>query len=279
MGFLKYTLIMILASAAFAGEGISIKYKTDAVITMKSKLKIESNQIIENDKCYYESVINYNMVNPNIPGKPFDIISEEIIRLDLGVIWDLNSGSKTYGEKEISSIFSLGSKKTDDIYSWSFDISPKKKKKKISGYKCQRYDGEIIGVNKGDPADSVLITVEYWSSIDTTIAAEISEFYSAYADGAGVISIWVRPQYATFMKEGYGDQIEKLFDLLGENSGFPMLIKVDIERTLIEGMTYEEYSGNSGRWKVFQMTDKVKSVKHEKTDDDIFEIPEDFTKR
>ena len=279
MRYFKYTFLILLASTAFAQEGVVIKYKTDAVITMRDKFKIKSTQIVENGKCYDKSIMNYDMVNPNIPGKPFDIISEAIIHLDPGVVWDLNSGSKTYGEKEISALYEPDPGDKDSIYNWSFDVSPKKKRKKISGYKCSRYDGNIIGLNKSDPADSVLIFIEYWAAVDTMIGVEISDFYSDYADKAGIKPIWVRPQYATLMKEGYGSQIEKLFDLLRANPGFPLLIKLDIERSLIEGMTYKEYSGNSGRWKVFQMTDKVDDITREKIDDIKLEIPEGFTKR
>jgi len=273
------TIIIALSSVyQIAGADVVVKYKSKAEITNRILLKTESAYYIKGDKNYSELKTNFSA--PKESGTPFDIISKGITRLDRGIHWSLLSSK--YSEETIASMHdSIGQA---GEYNWTFNVTPISDKDKIKKFTCFGQIGKAVGVGINDPADTVYLTFEQWSTDDTSSGRELMSYEDSFTKASAIHKMWSQEHIATYLEKGYGAQFEKLSDLMGERRGISIKSFFQIERTIL----YDEASNrkgtgkhpkDGGNWKLFSMTNELVSIEDKKIDSDKFEIPANYEKK
>lgn len=274
-------IIAFFCLSVLASADVTVKYKSEAKITNKAVLKIESNYIIKENKSYCELKSNFSM--PGGGGTPFDISSKSITRLDKGVRWSLLGSA--YSEETITSMHdSMG---LADEYNWTFNLSPIADQKKIRKFECYGQIGKAVGVSKVDPADTVFLTFEQWATEDTLGATELFAYEDSFAQQSGTHKMWSQEHVSTYLEKGYGTQFGLLSDLLAQRRGLPVQSYFQIEQTVLynnsDGAPKRRGTGirpeNGGYWKIFSMTNELVSIENKNIDDKKFEIPANYKKK
>jgi hypothetical protein len=269
------TAVLVFQQCALAD--VIIHYKSDIKVAQSRQYNTSGSYNISGDKNYSESTTKFSMLN--IPGTPFNIISKRIYRLDKGTCQTLLADSK-FSESSIKSQHDSIEQIVD--YSWTYNVTPIDGKKKINKYQCLGQIGKAVGINSANPADSVYITFEQWSSEDTITGAEFKQYQNRFSQVIGVHKMWAQDHLATFLESGYGRQFEKLSDLFIINSGIPIKIAVQIERTILPDDTNKGRwikPNEGGNWKLCSIKYEVTALEVKKIDESKFEIPANYEKK
>jgi hypothetical protein len=281
---MKMWLLLIMGIGflfAAASADTIVRYKSVAEVTKSMVYDAKVIYNISGDKNYIETTTKFSM--KNIPGNPFNIISQNITRLDKGLRWSLFSGS-TYSEETLITIHS--SLKQITGYAWTFESALMDDKKKINKFQCIGAKGKAVGVSSSDPADTVFITMEQWSAEDTSMAAELLAYQNSYQRVAETNRLWAQEHLSTFLENGYGDQFGKLFDMMNTERTIPIQTTFKIERTVLYDDTQNSSGGKDnkigqkpegvGYWPLLIMTNELMEIKNKKIAADKFEVPADF---
>ena len=273
-------LILVLAATAILFQSgladVIVRYKSEVLIAQSRQYKTSGSYNISGDKNYSESTTRFSMLN--VPGTPFNINAKRIYQLDKGTCWTLLPDSK-YSEESIKSQHSSIEQTVD--YTWTYVVDPAEGKK-INKFQCLGQTGKAVGINLKDPADSVFITFEQWSSEDTIIGVEFNQYQKRFSQVAGTHRMWAHDHLSTFLESSYGGQFENLSDTFVNCSGIPIKINVQIERTVLpddsdKGKNVKPKEG--GNWKLGLIKYEVTDIENTDIKNHQFEIPSGYQRK
>jgi len=276
--------VLVLICVCFLGPiapaDVIVRYKAESQLTNTMAHNIDITYNISGDKNYIDRDTKISLLN--MPGTPFNVTSEAIVRLDKGVRWSL-IGNKSYTEETLKSLPDSSSPPVS--YSWTYDVSPIGDTLKIKNFQCFGQIGRAIGVRDDYRIDTVLITFEQWLTADTLIGAELISYQEKFSQISGVHKMWSLEHIATYLREGYGQQFEKLSDLMEKQGCMSMKTGAKIEKTILydgdEGQRQKmgKRPDDGGYWKLFSMENEIESLKIKKVDAKKFEIPSNRKKK
>lgn len=144
-------------------------------------------------------------------GKPVE--TGTIVRLDKELVWTLDPKKETYqemtfaeyremlkkalaegqqpeeGDEEAAAADSVG----EEMYEWTTSDKSDPNPKTINGWTCRNLRWEILGVNKHNENDKVLMVIDLWNSEEISGTAEIADFNLRYFKALGLDEIALTP--------------------------------------------------------------------------------------
>jgi hypothetical protein len=261
------------------GYGGSVAFDEDCIYHIKGDKNYETHN---------------TWVNLEIPGYfwiDFKIGSANIIRLDQDLRWTLNDYIKTYSVSDLISPHMPSQKVYEEManYNWTYEVTPIEKQKKMLKMLCNGQIGTVIGASKNNPSDTIFITYERWSPIDTIIGSEITDYQVNYSKRVGVHKLWALEVFASYLEKQYSSQLEQLSNKMDQLKGFPIKSIVTVERSINLDSKSESTSQKAkksddekpqknGRWLTIVVTNEVTKLEQKPIDDSKFEIPADYKK-
>jgi hypothetical protein len=212
-----------------ANEGTTIEYYSGDMHTSESTTKWTSG-----------------MMKTMSGGKPVE--SSTIVRLDKQLVWTINPKDKTYTEMTFDQFREMMKKgiatadsaqkehpdtTSEDMYTWMVDDKSETGPKTIHGWECKNVHIEATGVNKHDPQDKVLITINTWNSSDVPGAKEIQDFGARYVKALGLDQVALTPglSQATMF---YQKQFQQLMDAAKKAPGEAVQSLMEIKRNQLK---------------------------------------------
>jgi hypothetical protein len=246
---------------------------------------------ISGDKNYETHETTVNLEIPGYFWIDFKIGSANIVRLDQDVRWTLNDYRGAYSASDLISPHMPDEKIFQEManYNWSYKIAPIEKQKKMIKMLCNGQTGTALGASKSDPADTIFITYERWSPVDTLIGSEITDYQLIYSKKVGVHKLWALEVFASYLEKRYSIQLQELSNQLDQLKGFPIKSVVTVERSINTELKSDSTSHKTkksdkekpqknGRWLTITVTNEVTKLEQKPIDDSKFEIPTNYKK-
>ncbi len=252
---LLVALIVVLASAALADA--KREYKTTATIGKLGSNTSTSNSLYSVDKHNAESTVQWTggFMKTMTRGKAVE--SSVITRLDRDSVWTLDRAKKTYSvmslaeyreqlkrgmaeaeqaEPEEDEPDSLA---TEDMYEWTVEDLSDTNPKEIGGWTCRNAHVVATGINKQDPNDKVIITVNAWNSEAVPGADEILAYSQRYLTALGLNDLALTEGLlsATYL---YANRMSEVFEKAKEARGEPVQTLVKVEHNRLKGKSLGE---------------------------------------
>ncbi len=246
--------------------------------------------------------------------------STTIIRLDKKLVWTLDPKKETYQEMtfaEFKAQLEQGAAEMkqateeeeeqaepdgEDNYEWTVEDVSKDKPKKINGWSCRNAHVIATGINKEDPKDKVVISIDTWNSEEVPGANEIADFNMRYMKAIGLDEAVLTPglvQAALL----YKDKLSTLIEAAKKAPGEPVDSMIEIKHNRKKGKSVGEAIGEGaadelmkkvpfglGKKKsskgpvyemktVFKIEDELTEAAQGNVEGLQFEIPEGFTRK
>jgi len=184
-----------------------------------------------------------------------EVKSASITRLDRELIWTLDPKDKKYTEMtfaefrdqmkqgmsgmETSETAEDTAKTGEEMYAWTVENQSDPKLQTINGWNCRNVKIIATGVNKQNPDDKILISLDVWNCPDIPGAQEAMSFNQRYLAALGFDATALTPG---LMQAGmsYGDQLRKLMEEGKKAPGEPVKSSLEIKRRQLEGPSLKE---------------------------------------
>ncbi len=295
--------LMVLAAAAMAE--VVVKRQITFSIPGMPATDMTSTEQVTNDRSYSLTEFAPNSMMAQMGGqqKP----EANITRLDKGVIWNLNEGSKTYREMSLADLKKMTNapgpmteKDESDLFNWTYDVEPQEKGD-INNIPATGVIVTATGVGKEDPDVKVSITYEQWTSTDVPGIKTLEAYDEKFNEVTGM-GMHAREKMIKRMAARFGAAFTTITDKAGKMEGFPVKIAITAKSTETPqspmGMTEEDLkkmdpetrkqmeqflpkrdSDEGGMSTLFSVNTEVTSVETKETNDSLFDIPEGYTKK
>jgi hypothetical protein len=295
--------LMVLAAAAMAE--VVVKRQITFEIPGMPATDMTSTEQIMNDRSYSLTEFAPNSMMAQMGGhqKP----EANITRLDKGVIWNLNEGSKTYNEMPLANLKTamnkqepMNEKDESDLFNWTYDVKPQEKGE-INNLPAKGVIVTASGVGKENPDVKVTITYEQWDSKDVPGIETLEAYDSKFSEVTGM-GMHAREKMIQRMATRFGTVFITMTEKAGAMKGFPVKISITAKSTEKPqspmGITEEDLKkmdpatrkkmeqfipkgdkDEGGMNTLFSVNTEVTSVETKETDESLFDIPEGYTKR
>ncbi len=295
--------LMVLAAAAMAE--VVVKRQITFEIPGMPATDMTSTEQVTNDRSYSLTEFAPNSMMAQMGGqqKP----EANITRLDKGVIWNLNEGSKTYKEMTLADLKEamnkpgpMKEKDESDLFNWTYNVKPQEKGD-INNIPATGIIVTATGVGKEDPDIKVTITYEQWSSKDVPGIKTLEAYDNKFSEVTGM-GMHAREKMIKRMAARFGTVFTTMTEKAGTMEGFPVKVAITAKSTETPqspmGITEEDLKnmdpetrkkmeqfvpkgdkGEGGMNTLFSVNTEVTSVETKETNESLFDIPEGYTKR
>jgi hypothetical protein len=240
---MKKNLILVLALMlgllAMAHADVTVQMKTSLSGLMGMSTEGQDIQYVKGDKSFHDisSKFTSGIMKTMTGGKSNG--TQQIIRIDKQLIWNVNQENKTYTEmnfdafkqtvEQASSMMEGMQDKPEDPNDivWTTDVKVSDKNETINGFDCKLVSGKATGISKKDPADTVIINMQYWLAKNVTGELEIQAFQQNYAKALGMDEMELQQGMKAMLKN-YGDQFKQLADEIAKTKGYPVKTAIEV---------------------------------------------------
>jgi hypothetical protein len=324
----KKANFIVLVMAMFFG--LAIVSQADVVIQKKSSIdnmagvggtESSETQYIKVDKSRTEISTKFTsgIMQTMTKGKSTDNI--HIVRIDKSLEWNLDTEKKTYTEISFADMkifledarknYSDSGKpsKEESQYNWTFDVKRSDQVENINGFECKNILAKATGVNKKDPADTIVMNYQNWYGTNISADKEIRAFQENYARAMGIDNLTAE-QGAERLLSAYGNQFKQLAESFKDAKGYPVKTKIELGNRGKAKNTENAESGDKANAEqamsslmgklgqkmakkdegksdkktdasnmIFSMTSELLSIESRPVEDTKFEIPADYKKQ
>ncbi len=246
----------LLAGAAAAADVTIVTQTTTTGIGGFGNTTGTETRVISKDRERSESDSKYEGRFKTFAGGPSR--TTRIVRLDQGVVWELNDVKKTYTELTFDEMRAQMQRAAEQLQQaqgkmqqakaeaaekqreagvdmkWDVDVKKTGEKQTIAGFDCERAIVTCTSTLHSDKPEQakangsgMKYVMDEWLSAKTPGAKEAREFEKAYAEKLGLqqYAAQIAPQAAAM----YGDAVSKMADKLKDVSGYPMKVTFTVE--------------------------------------------------
>lgn len=242
-------LCLLLAVSAFAD--VKREYKSKSTIGKLGSNESTGIDFYSVDKHNSESSVQWTggFMKTLTRGKTVE--SSTITRLDRDSVWTLDHAKKTYSvmslaefreqlKKGMAEAEQAEPEEEDttaappDQYEWTLEDLSDTNPKEINGWTCRNAHVVATGINKQDPNDKVIITVNTWNSEAVPGSEEIMAYSKKYLEALGLDDIAMTQglMAAAFL---YAEKIEEVLDKAKEARGEAVESLVKVEHNRLKG--------------------------------------------
>lgn len=243
-------LCLLLAVSAFAD--VKREYKSKSTIGKLGSNESTGIDFYSVDKHNGESSVQWTggFMKTLTRGKTVE--SSTITRLDRDSVWTLDHAKKTYSVMSLAEFreqLKKGMAEAEqaepeeeedttaappDQYEWTLEDLSDTNPKEINGWTCRNAHVVATGINKQDPNDKVIITVNTWNSEAVPGSEEILAYSKKYLEALGLDDIAMTQglMAAAFL---YAEKIEEVLDKAKEARGEAVESLVKIEHNRLKG--------------------------------------------
>jgi len=296
--------ILIVGFADIVEADVIIKQKTHMESGGLMNIDMDGTQYVKSDRSSTKGINTISGGIMAMTGGEKTTEFQHITRLDMKMMWDLDTEKRTYTETMLQGLertmsqgaMSGGIPDKDDPtdFIWTVEVEKSDENVDINGFKCKKITGKANGVYETDPDRKMRITYEYWYAKDVPAIDELTEFSQSFADIAGVDRMWSQNSMSQFFGY-YGDQFNEMTEQMQKAGGYPIKTAILMESTEAMGAGGEDHSqippemlammglddkpkSEDGMNMVFTLTTEVQSIEKGDVDDSKFEIPEGYSK-
>jgi len=297
-------LSLFILAAAAAAE-VVVKRQITFEIPGMPATDMTSTEQVTGDRSYSLTEFAPNSMMAQMGGhqKP----EANITRLDKGVIWNLNEGSKTYSEMSLADLKEtmnkpgpMKEKDESDLFNWTYNVEPKEKGE-VNNIPATGVIVTATGVGKEDPDLKISITYEQWASKDVPGIETLDAYDNKFSEVTGM-GMHAREKMIKRMAARFESVFDSITDKAGTMEGFPVKVSVSAKSTekpqspmgiteedlktmdpetrkKMEQFMPKDNAGEGGMNMLFSVNTEVTSVEKKETDESLFDIPEGYTKR
>lgn len=222
-----------------------------------------------------------------------DEVQTSIVRIDRGVIWTLNKEDKTYTElafKELGAMGEMGSDTESEMNVRDIKLTRTGETRKIAGYECE---GILIEAIADVEAEGGVMTMDidalFWSAEEDK---KLKQLMNLWEGMMGLIDVRE--------SGGIGPGMKALWEKFNELEGVPLGMELTVDnagggegeeaeemknamkmmKEYMKGMGKEvdDEEGEEGDSHFMVITREVLSLEEQTHSDDMFEVPEGFTR-
>jgi hypothetical protein len=299
------TALCLMALAVAATAEVVVKRQITFEIPGMPATDMTSTEQLTADRCYSLTEFAPNSMIAQMGGQQRP--EANITRLDKGVMWNVNEGSKTYQEMSLANMKDMMNKPgpmqekdESDLFDWTYNVEPQEKSE-INKIPATGVIVTATGVGKENPDIKVTITYEQWSSTDVPGIKTLEAYDNKFSEVTGM-GTHAREKMIKRMAARFGSVFTTMTEKAGAMDGFPVKIAITAKSTEKPqspmGITEEDLKkmdpetrkkmeqfvpkgdqGEGGINTLFSVNTEVTSVETEETNESIFEIPEGYTKK
>ena len=246
---LSTLLCLLIGGSAFAD--VKREYKSKSTIGKLGTNESTGTDYFTADKHNGESAVKWTggFMKTMSGGKTAE--SSVITRLDRDSVWTIDHHKKSYSvmslaefreqlKKGMAEAEQAEPEEDDttaappDQYDWTVEDLSDTNPKEINGWSCRNAHVVATGVNKQDPNDKVIITVNNWNSEAVPGSDQILAYTKKYLEALGLNDIAMTEglMAAAFL---YADKIEEVLDKAKEARGEAVESVVKVEHNRLKG--------------------------------------------
>ncbi|MBK6764821.1 MAG: hypothetical protein IPG71_00540 [bacterium] len=251
---MRYTLFLtfIFAFALHAFAEVKREYKTTSTIRRMGTNESVGTDYYSVDKYTGESTTKWSSGFMKTMTRGKDVESANITRIDRDSIYTLDRNKKTYSAMSFAEFREMLKKgmadmenaqpeedepdsvAAEDMYEWTVEDLSVDDVKEINGWPCKNAHIVATGVNKHDPNDKVIITLNNWNSEAVPGAAEITEYAKKYLAALGLDQLAMTEGLMTVAML-YADKLNEVLDKAKDAKGEPVQSLLKIEHNRLKG--------------------------------------------
>ncbi len=247
-------LTLMMAVAASADVIVQRQTTIDNLFGLGGSTTTQT-EYVKSDRSYSESETKFDSKLMKFATHGKAAKEATIIRLDQGVMQNLDLDKKTYTEMDLNTFKGLadsasalmsqepkapsgemnsGEQMPDqEEYDWTFKVTKDDKDTKINGFNCNHVTATATGVNKTDSTKKILITNEQWLTEDDPSIGEMKEYEQNYAKQLGIDPEAMKAAWGRVLS-GFTSQMSDLGEQMKDVKGFPIKTIISMEAAVPE---------------------------------------------
>lgn len=247
---LLLTLSLFFTLQVFAD--VKREYTSKSTISRMGSNESTNTDFYSVDKYTAESTVKWTSGFMKTMSRGKEAESATITRLDRDSVWTLDKNKETYSVMSLAE-FREQLKKgmaemenaepeedepdslaPEEMYEWTVEDVSAADSKEINGWSCKNAHVIATGINKQDPNDKVIITVDMWNSEAVPGSAEIMEFTMKYLEALGLDELALTQGLMT-ASVLYANKMNEVLGKAKEAKGEAVQSLVKIEHNRLKG--------------------------------------------
>jgi hypothetical protein len=280
-------VIVLIPGLVFGDLVIKEKVSSKGAMGMWQSEGTETTYL-KGDKIRTDSDVKVKGMMEGMVAEP-DAEDTYIIRLDKGVIWNLNPEESTYTEISIGQLGGTGAEMESTLAVKDVEIKKTGETKKIAGYKCE---GILVKALIDTEAQGHMMTMNanamFWSAKEDAKLKQLKNLWNGMMDMMDMQD-----------DSGFGSGMKAMWEKFNEIQGVPLGMELTVDqpegeggeeaeemqnamkmmKEYMKGMGKEVEEEEEGDTHFMVLTREVTSIEEASNSDDLFEIPEGFTEK